>query len=222
MPLLAVVANKSLWPIWALISLGGTIFPFLLCPVYINFISRMQLAWSLDRQVPEWFGRVSERLRAPLNAILATLGLTLLFLFFQSYKDLPTILATSDHKLNLAGTAWFSIVMAVFTWSLPGFNAILVRWRRPDLIRNAPFSKALPWVGALWLLFPLWVYIFAVIKPIVNALKGGGALTYLETNGILDAAVFYVLGLLIFFVMRYRARRAGVDEKMLFTELPPD
>jgi amino acid transporter len=222
MPLLAVVANKSLWPIWALISLGGTIFPFLLCPVYINFISRMQLAWSLDRQVPEWFGRVSERLRAPLNAILATLGLTLLFLFFQSYKDLPTILATSDHKLNLAGTAWFSIVMAVFTWSLPGFNAILVKWRRPDLIRNAPFSKALPWVGALWLLFPLWVYIFAVIKPIVNALKGGGALTYLETNGILDAAVFYVLGLLIFFVMRYRARRAGVDEKMLFTELPPD
>ena len=64
MPLLAVIANKSLWPIWALISLGGTIFPFLLCPVYINFISRMQLAWSLDRQVPEWFGRVNERMRA--------------------------------------------------------------------------------------------------------------------------------------------------------------
>jgi APA family basic amino acid/polyamine antiporter len=222
MPLLAVVANKSLWPIWALISLGGTIFPFLLCPVYINFISRMQLAWSLDRQVPEWFGRVNERLRAPLNGILACLGLTLVFLFFQSYRDLPTFLATSDHKLDLAGTAWFSIVMAVFTWSLPGFNAILVRWRRPDLIRNAPFAKALPWVGALWLLFPLWVYIFAVVKPIVNALKAGGTLTYLETNGILDAAVFYVLGLVIFFVMRYRARRAGVDEKMLFTELPPD
>ena len=30
------------------------------------------------------------------------------------------------------------------------------------------------------------------------------------------------LGLLIFFIMRFRARRAGVDEKMLFTELPPD
>src|SRR5581483_10471370 len=73
MPLLAVVANKSLWPLWALISLGGTVFPFLLCPVYINFISRMQLAWSLDRQLPEWFGEVNERLRAPLNAILATL-----------------------------------------------------------------------------------------------------------------------------------------------------
>ena len=222
MPLLAVIANKSLWPLWALISLGGTVFPFLLCPVYINFISRMQLAWSLDRQMPEWFGNVSERLRAPVNAILATLGLTALFLFFQSYKALPTFLATTDHKLNLAGTAWFSITMAILTWTLPGVNAMLVRWRRPDLVRNAPFRRGLPWIGLAWLVFPVWIYIFAVVKPIVNALKGGGALTYLETNGIIDAGVFYLLGIVIFFIMRYRAQAAGVDEKMLFTELPPD
>ena len=222
MPLLAVVANKSLWPLWTLISLGGVVFPFLLCPVYINFISRMQLAWSLDRQMPEWFGRVSERLRGPLNAILATIGLTALFLFFQSYKALPTFLATTGHKLNLAGTAWFSIVMAILTWTLPGFNAILVRWRRPDLIRNAPFGNKLVWIGLAWLVFPIWIYIFAVFKPIINALKGGGALTYLETNGIIDAGIFYLIGIVIYFIMRARAVRAGVDEKMLFTELPPD
>jgi APA family basic amino acid/polyamine antiporter len=222
MPLLAVIANQGLWPLWALISLGGVVFPFLLCPVYINFISRMQLAWSLDRQLPEWFGAVNERLRAPLNAIIATIGLAAVFLFFQSYKDLPTFLATTGHKLNLAGTAWFSIMMAALTWSLPGINAILVRWRRPDLVRNAPFGKALPWIGLAWLVFPLWIYIFAVVKPIVNALKGTSALTYLETNGILDGALFYVLGLVIYFVMRFRTRAAGVDSKMLFTELPPD
>ena len=221
MPLLAVVANSSLWPLWFIISLGGVVFPFLLCPVYINFISRMQLAWSLDRQVPEWFGNVSERVRGPLNAIIATLVLTAIFLFFQSYKDLPTFLATTGHKLNLAGTA-FPIMMAILTWSLPGFNAMLVRWRRPDLVRNAPFGKALPWIGLAWLVFPVWIYIFAVFKPIVNALKGGSALTYLETNGIIDAGIFYLIGIIIYFIMRYRAVKAGVDEKMLFTEIPPD
>ena len=222
LPLLAVIANKSLWPLWAIISLGGTVFPLLLCPVYINFISRMQLAWSLDRQVPEWFGRVNERLRAPLNAILVTIGLALLFLFFQSYKDLPTFLATADNKLNLAGTAWFSIFMAIFTWSFPGLNAIFVRFRRPDLIRNAPFRKHLWWIGALWLVFPIWIYIFAVFKPVINGTPGVSTLKYLETNGIIDAALFYVIGLVIYIIMRYRASRAGVDEKMLFTELPPD
>ena len=55
-----------------------------------------------------------------------------------------------------------------------------------------------------------------------DLLKGGGALTYLETNGIIDAALFYLIGVVIFLIMRYRARAAGVDEKMLFTELPPD
>jgi hypothetical protein len=89
-------------------------------------------------------------------------------------------------------------------------------------VRNAPFGSKLPWIGLAWLVFPVWIYVFAVIKPIVNALKAGGALTYLETNGIIDAGVFYVIGLLIFIVMRTRARAAGVDEKMLFTELPPD
>ena len=222
LPLLAVIANKSLWPLWALISLGGTIFPFLLCPVYINFLSRMQLAWSLDRQVPEWFSGVNERLRAPLNAIIATLILTAIFIFFQSYRDLPTFLATANHKLNLAGTAWFSITMALLSWCLPGLNAILVRFRRPDLVRNAPFRRALPWLGLGWLIFPVWIYVFAVIKPIVKGVQGGSALTYLETNGIIDAGIFYLIGLLIYVVMRYRTRSAGVDAKMLFTELPPD
>jgi amino acid transporter len=222
MPLLAVIANKSLWPIWALISLGGTVFPFLLCPVYINFVSRMQLAWSMDRQMPEWFGNVNERIRAPLNAILATIALTALFLFFQSYKTLPTFLATTGHKLNLAGTAWFSITMAVLTWCLPGVNAMLVGIRRPDLVRNAPMRRALPWLGLVWLVFPVWIYIFAVVKPIVNALQGGGALTYLESNGIIDAGIFYLLGLVVYLAMQWRTRSSGVDSKMLFTELPPD
>jgi basic amino acid/polyamine antiporter, APA family len=222
MPLLAAVANHGLWPIWMLISLAGTVFPFLLCPVYINFISRMQLAWSLDRQIPEWFGRVNERLRTPLNAIIATLGLTAVFLFFQSYNALPHFLATTGNKLNLAGTAWFAIVMALLTWTLPGVNALLVRFRRPDLVRNAPFSKALPWLGLAWLVFPVWIYVFAVIKPIEKSLQGSAKLHYLETNGILDAGVFFAIGLVIYIIMWMRARSAGVDTKMLFTELPPD
>ena len=223
MPLLGVISNDSLWPIWAIISLAGAVFPFLLCPVYINFISRMQLAWSLDRQFPSWFGEGNARMRAPLNAILATLGLTAIFLFFQSYNALPHFLATTGHKLNLAGTAWFSITMAILTWTMPGLNALLVRVRRPDLVRNAPFARALPWVGLGWLLFPVWVYIFAVGKPIWDSLSAGGSkLDYLETNGILDALIFYALGVVIYLVMSARSRAAGVDTHMLFTEIPPD
>jgi basic amino acid/polyamine antiporter, APA family len=96
MPLLAVIANKTLWPLWALISLAGAMFPLLLCPVYVNFISRMGLAWSMDRQLPEWFGVVNERMAAPLNAILATLGLTAVFLWWQNFAVLPSSIAPPE------------------------------------------------------------------------------------------------------------------------------
>ena len=71
-------------------------------------------------------------------------------------------------------------------------------------------------------MFPLWIYIFAVAKPIVNALKGGSALTYLETNGILDAGLFYLLGIVIYFVMQYRARPPAWTRRCCSPRLPPD
>ena len=224
MPLLAAVANSSLWPMWAFISFAGTVFPFLLCPVYINFISRIGLAWSLDRQLPEWFGEVNERMRAPLNAILATLGLTAIFLVLQNYSILPNSIAPPVGKLNLVATLWFSIFMAALTWIMPGVNALLVGWRRPDLIRNAPFRRALPWLGLVWLVFPLWIYAFAAVKPIWENLTGSGTgkLDYLNNTGITGTLIVIAIGVVIYVVMALRNRRAGVDTSLLFAEIPPD
>jgi APA family basic amino acid/polyamine antiporter len=224
MPLLAVIANKSLWPLWALISFAGAIFPLLLCPVYINFISRMGLAWSLDRQLPEWFGKVNERMAAPLNAILAALGMTALFLVLQNFALLPHSIAPPDGKLNLVATLWFSIFMAALTWIMPGVNAVLIRFRRPDLVRNAPYSRALPWLGVAWLVFPLWIYYFAAVKPVWDTLtsSGSGRLDYLNHSGITGSLVFAAIGLVIYIVMKLVQRSKGVDTAMLFAEIPPD
>ncbi len=225
MPLLAVIANKTLWPLWALISFAGAIFPLLLCPVYINFISRMGLAWSLDRQLPEWFGEVNERMRAPLNAILASLGMTALFLLLQNYALLPHSIAPPNGKLNLVATLWFSIFMAALTWIMPGVNALLVGVRRKDLVANAPYRKALPWLGVAWLVFPLWIYWFAAVKPIWDSVTGSGSgtgLNYLNNSGITGSLVFLGIGIVIYVLMRLANRSSGVDTHMLFTEIPPD
>jgi basic amino acid/polyamine antiporter, APA family len=224
MPLMAVIANKTLWPIWALISLAGAMFPLLLCPVYVNFISRMGLAWSLDRQLPEWFGEVNERMAAPLNSILATIGLTAVFLWLQNFSVLPNSIAPPDGKLNLVATLWFSIFMAGLTWIMPGVNALLIRWRRPDLVRNAPFSRWLPLLGIGWLVFPVWIYWFAAIKPIWDNLtsSGTGRLNYLNNSGITGSLVFVGIGLAIWVIMKIVQRSKGIDTHMLFAEIPPD
>jgi APA family basic amino acid/polyamine antiporter len=229
LPLTATISRPGLWPVWLLISLGGVISPFVLCPAYINFISRITLAWSLDRQVPEWFGRVNERLRAPINAILTAVGVAGVLVLLQNFPILPDALAPPEGKLNLVATLWFSILMALLTWVMPGVNAVLARFTRPALVRNAPWRGALPVLGVIWLAFSAIIYWFAGIDPIADAIGVAtqpGAeeslLGYLNRSGITFTLAIAVIAVVIYVVQNLRNRAAGVDTSMLYSEIPPD
>ncbi len=224
MPLMGAVANPGLWPFWTIISLAVTLFPFLLCPVYIVFLSRVQLAWSLDRQVPAWFGEVSERLRAPANAIFASLVVAVLFALLQNFPILGPLAASSDGKLNLISTAWFSIFASGLTWVMPGFNALLARRTRPDLVRDAPWGSALPILGLIWLVFAFVLYWFAGIIPIWNTLTSPGAtpFSYLNSSGVSFVVFLLVVGAVIYVVQAARNRAAGIETGLMYQEIPPD
>jgi basic amino acid/polyamine antiporter, APA family len=234
MPLTAAIAEPGLWPIWGLISLAVTLFPFLLCPVYVIFLSRVQLAWSLDRQVPEWFGEVSERLRAPANAIVVALVVAGILAALQNFPILKAIglgaLAPSadpllDGKLNLVSTLWFSILAAGLTWIMPGVNALLIRFTRPDLAGDAPYAGALPLLGLVWLVFTVVLYWFAGINPIVTAIttpSDEGTLNYLNRTGITFTLLIFVAGIVIYAIGAVWNRARGVDRSLMYKQLPPD
>jgi amino acid transporter len=224
LPLMAAIARPGLWPIWTIVSLGGTLFPFLLCPVYLNFISRVSLAWSLDRQVPEWFGQVNERLRAPINAILAALGISVLLAVFQNFPLLPkSLTALGDGRLNLVSTIWFGILMGALTWIMPGVNALLAPFTRRDLVRNAPWRPWLPLLGAVWVAFAVVTYWFAGLKPILDALGAEKhKLSYFNQTGISFAIGAVAVAIVIYVVQALRNRAKGVDLSMLYREIPPD
>src|SRR5947207_656185 len=228
LPLTAAIAQPGLWPIWTFVSIAVTLFPFLLCPVYVAFLSRMQLAWSLDRQVPEWFGAVSERLRAPANAILTALVAAGVFALLQNFPILRSIglgfLAPTDGKLNLVATLWFSILAAGLTWIMPGVNALLVRWTRPDLVRDAPFATWLPALGVVWTVIMVVLYWFAGFKPILDALSGGkeSALDYLNRTGVTFTILLFVAGIVIYVIQWARNNARGIDMRLMYKELPPD
>jgi APA family basic amino acid/polyamine antiporter len=224
LPLMGAIVKPGLWPIWLIVSLGGTLFPFLLCPVYLIFISRVSLAWSLDRQVPEWFGQVNERIRAPLNAILAALGFSILLAAFQNFPLLPKGLTVAgDGRLSLVSTIWFGILMGALTWIMPGFNALVAPFTRKDLIRNAPWRAWLPVFGVLWLVFALATYWWAGLKPLLDSLgTQTSKLTYLNQQGVSFAIGVVVVAVVIYIIQAARNRAAGVDLAMLYHEIPPD
>jgi amino acid transporter len=228
LPLASAISRPGLWPIWLFVSIAATLWPFLLCPVYISLISRISLAWSMDRQVPKWFGEVNERLRAPLNAILTAVGFCVILAILQNFALLPKSIAPPDGKLNLVSTIWFSILMAMFSWVLPGVNAIISRFSRPDLVRNAPWRNALWAFGLVWLIFAVFTYWFAGIKPISDAVGAalkpgkGGVLSYFNNTGITLTIALYVIAVIIYIVVAIRNRVSGVEMSLLYHELPPD
>jgi len=230
--LMGAVARPDLWPIWTVVGAASTLFPFLLMPVYVIFISRIALAWSLDRQVPEWLGEVSERLRAPSKAIFATLAMGVLFLITWAFPVLKWVglgfLAPSsdpalDGKLNLAASAWFTILASSLSWIMPGVNALLARRTRGDLVKDAPYVQWLPILGAIWLVFTLLLYWFAGVGPILNTISGGAeVLAYLNSSGVTFVAIVFLVGIVWYVIQAFRNRQAGVQTELMYQMLPPD
>jgi amino acid transporter len=220
-PVLATAVYPSAWPLWLLVSIGNTVLNVLLCPVYAIFLSRIVLAWSLDRQVPEWFSVVNERTNAPLRVIILAILVGAVFYALTIFTG-----------LNLATTTFFGVLLAGLTWIIPGINAILIRWRRPDLFQltnNTKYFLGLPrlvWYGILWLVFIIPVYAAAFVYPVINGItQQGGAYLSLSTSnvsGVGWALIFIAVGIIIYSVMRVVNTSRGINVKMIYQELPPD
>src|SRR6266446_1025998 len=78
-PVMLAAVHPGVWPLWLIVALGNITLNVLLCPVYAIFLSRIVLAWALDRQVPEWFSVVNERTNAPLRVIVISILLAGVF-----------------------------------------------------------------------------------------------------------------------------------------------
>jgi amino acid transporter len=217
-PVMATAVHPGFWPLWLIVALGNVTLNVLLCPVYAIFLSRIVLAWALDRQVPEWFSVVNERTNAPLRVIVLAVLLGAVFYVLTFFG------------VSLASTTFFGIMLAALTWIMPGLNAILIPYRRPDLFQltnNTGRVLGLPklvWCGIIWLIFILPVYASALVWPVIQGLQSGGT-SYLglsNPSGIGMALIFVLVGIAIYVAMRLVNNARGINVKMMFQELPPD
>ena len=217
-PVMATAVHPGAWPLWLIVALGNITLNVLLCPVYAIFLSRIVLAWALDRQVPEWFSVVNERTNAPLRVIVLAILLGAVFYVLTFFG------------VSLASTTFFGILLAGLTWIMPGLNAILIPYRRPDLFQltnNTGKFLGLPrlvWYGIIWLVFIIPVYAAAFVWPVIKGLLASGSayLALSNPSGVGWALVFIVVAIVIYFVMRYVNTSRGINVKMIFQELPPD
>ncbi|GAC1349150.1 MAG: APC family permease [Ktedonobacteraceae bacterium] len=218
-PVMATAVHPGAWPLWLIVAMGNITLNILLCPVYAIFLSRIVLAWALDRQVPEWFSEVDERTNAPLRVIVIAILLGAVFYVLTFFGVSP------------ASTIFFGVLLSALTWIMPGLNAILMPYRRPDLFaltnntRNFLGLPRLVWYGIVWLIFIIPVYLAAAVWPVIKAIQANGAsefITFNSTDGVAFSLAVIVVGIIIYFVMKAVNTSSGINTKMMFHELPPD
>jgi amino acid transporter len=210
-PTLAAIASPDLWPLWASCAIIAGLFTFLLIPVWFTVAARVIFAWAMDRQAPEWFGRVNPRTNAPLNAIVTCAVLCEVILYLSSYQD-----------LQLGASLWFTVLLFFFVWVMPGVNALFARARRPDLFGES--TPRLPLLGAGWLVAILLIYVTAIFKPLIEGFgeETPDGASYLESSGILAALITVGIGVILYFVNVYWNRSRGVERTEVFATIPPD
>jgi hypothetical protein len=132
--------------------------------------------------------------------------------------------------LSLASTTFFGILLAGLTWIMPGLNAILIPYRRPDLFQltnNTGRFLGLPrlvWSGIIWLIFIVLVYVAAFGYPVYQGLLKSGTsyLSLSNSAGVGWALIFLLIGMAVYIVMRAVNTSRGINVKMIYQELPPD
>ncbi len=158
-PIIAVALTAS--PIVVLIiGLGYLLNGFqIVCNCYIG-MTRVMVAMSLDRVLPEWFSKVNERLHTPVNAHLA---------YFLA--SIPVILG---YSLVTQPFTWVALTLGVtfgcgYVFIITCLAGALLPYRAKQVYEASPGAKFQVggWVGLLFTLIGVagFIWISWVLAP---------------------------------------------------------
>jgi amino acid transporter len=202
----AMATSHSIWVV--LIGLAFEAGVLAVFPALFMIATRSIFAWSFDRVMPTKLAEVNERTHTPINAVLVTTAVMVLFCIGYLY-------APWKWTAFIAGLE----TMALITFFLVGISAAILPWRRPDIWATSPYR---------WMIGPVPVItIVGLITAVVEVFLA----YYLVTNSGLGAngrttllliPTPFIIGLVWFGLASLWNNRHGISLVAGQTELPPE
>lgn len=212
-PILAVALTGS--PIVVLIiGIGYLLNGFqIVCNCYIG-MTRVMVAMSLDRLLPEWFSRVDQKLHTPVNAHLA---------YFLA--SLPVILA-----YNLV-PGWVGLTLGVtfgcgYVFVITCLAGALLPYKAKELYEASPGAKykvgsvpLLTILGVLGGIFGIMMVLAFLFAPQLGVLG-----TWSLANPWPQVIAFgiIIISAVWYFVAKAAQKSKGINVDYAFKEIPPE
>lgn len=181
--------------------------------------TRSVLAWSLDRIAPSWFGKVSEKWHAPVNALafFIVVNLAYLVVYAKTFDYLTSYSATLGQVLG--------------SFMLVGISAIMLPYRRSTrrLYEASGVKHRLAGVpmtviaGAIWVVFLLVIAFFLLYDPNLGANDYWSDLQWgVRFLSLFITAGIWISGFGLYWATRWYKRKQGIDIDQAFSQLPPE
>ena len=169
--------------------------------------TRVMVAMSFDRVLPEWFGRVNPRTHTPVNAIIVftvvCIAVAALYAYDESFAPLTFALA----------------IPSLTAFGLTMVAAMLFPRLRPAMFKNTVADRiriaGIPVMAICAFIFAAFV-VFVDYQLLFNsdyAVNG--------SDGLIFIGVLYAISLATYFGMKiYRTRVQKIDISVAYKELP--
>ncbi len=226
----AQLAGVFLWP--NIIAVAVAASPLVVIVIAVGYIlnsfqivnncyigvTRIMVAMSLDRLLPEWFSRVHEKFRTPVNAHLA---------YFLA--SLPVIYA-----YNKVG-GWVGLTLGVtfgcgYVFTLSALAGALLPYRAPDIYAAAPGSNyrigGVPWATVLGGVG--FVFGGAMVLAFLFSKQLGVLGNWDFTNfpkGLwaqIIAGAIIIVSAVIYLVAKWAQQQRGINVEFAFKAIPPE
>jgi amino acid transporter len=169
------------------------------------FISRLFLAWSFDRVMPQWLSKVSDRFHTPVNAIVLGAVLALIPMYLQYF--------TSFISAQVNAVFFYSIV-----WFLAAVSAVLLPFTRRAVYESATGGRrrGIPLISVLG---AVAAALFAYLG--YNSVENPAVGPFQSSAQVVVGAVILVPVAIYALSYRYHKKR-GIDLRLAQSQLPPE
>jgi APA family basic amino acid/polyamine antiporter len=203
----AAVASGNI-VIGTIIILGFTSMLVIFVTQTMLQLSRNIFAWSFDHLLPDKVAEVNPRTRAPVTAIAAITGVSVISVIIVSLHPQLTFL------VGLVGLCLTYLVVSVAGMVLP--------YRKPELFEASPYNRRIRGIPVLTIVAAASFVLIAVAVTNLLLDPNSGTNWHLNTDRVVLVAAIFVIALPIFYVIRAIQRRRGINIDLAYTVIPPE
>jgi amino acid transporter len=187
----------------AIILVGWFSWFLVLAAAAFVFVSRTSFAWAMDGMLPKAFSYVSEKRRTPINTILLCFVGGVLFL------------------AGIAFTPWLGVLSGTLgvalVWLATSISGAVYPFRRQEFYRRSGVNWE---VGRIPLISIVSVVNIATVLVLLYIMITDSRAFANSPSSVGMVLIFLVVGVLLFYAMKYIRKRQGVDLDLVFREIP--